>query len=54
MKANRILVAVKARSGSGILGKADYVLRVAADGGLFRPTHPKLRGQRYKSLCTER
>ena len=40
-----LLIAVKSKSGSGTLDKADYVLRVATDGGAA-PTEPP-NGESY-------
>jgi hypothetical protein len=40
-----LLVAVKARSGSGILDKVDYVMRVATEGGGAPVEPPKTLGE---------
>jgi hypothetical protein len=42
------LVAVKARSGSGILDKVDYVMRVATEGGVAPAEPPKTQGETAK------
>ena len=39
-----LLVAVKSKSGSGILDKVDYVMRVATDGGAAPTEAPKAEG----------
>jgi len=39
-----LLVAVKSKSGSGILDKVDYVMRVATDGGAAPTEPPKAEG----------
>jgi hypothetical protein len=39
-----LLIEVKARSGSGILEKVDYVLRVATEGGLAPTEPPSIEG----------
>jgi hypothetical protein len=36
-----LLLSVKSKSGSGLLEKADYVMRVATDGGVAPTTPPK-------------
>ena len=44
-----LLVAVKARSGSGILDKVDYVMRVATEGGVAPAEPPKTQGETAKA-----
>ena len=39
-----LLIAVKAKSGSGTLDKVDYVLRVATDGGVAPSEPPNVEG----------
>ena len=43
-----LLVAVKSKSGSGILEKVDYVMRVATDGGVAPAEPPKAEGETVK------
>lgn len=43
-----LLVAVKSKSGSGLLDKVDYVMRVATDGGVFPAEPPKTEGETVK------
>ena len=49
-----LLVSVKLKSGSGILNQVDYVVRVAADGGVAPAEPPKTRGAtiriRYRAI----
>ena len=40
-----LLVSVKSKSGSGILNQVDYVMRVAADGGVVPAEPPKTGGE---------
>jgi Protein of unknown function (DUF3455) len=40
-----LLIAVKARSGSGILDKVDYVMRVATEGGAAPAEPPKTQSE---------
>lgn len=40
-----LLVAVKSRNGSGILDKADYVMRIATEGGAAPTEPPKAEGE---------
>jgi hypothetical protein len=40
-----LLIAVKTRSGSGILDKVDYVMRVATEGGAAPAEPPKTQGE---------
>jgi hypothetical protein len=39
-----LLIAVKSKTGSGTLDKADYVLRVATDGGVAPTEPPNVEG----------
>jgi hypothetical protein len=43
-----LLVAVKSKSGSGVLDKIDYVMRVATDGGIAPTEPPKAEGETVK------
>jgi uncharacterized protein DUF3455 len=43
-----LLVAVKSKSGSGLLDKVDYVMRVATDGGAAPAEPPKAEGETVK------
>jgi Protein of unknown function (DUF3455) len=43
-----LLVAVKSKSGSGILDKVDYVMRVSTDGGVAPAEAPKAEGETVK------
>ncbi|MBV9107500.1 MAG: DUF3455 domain-containing protein [Verrucomicrobia bacterium] len=43
-----LLLAVKAKSGSGTLDKVDYVMRVATDGGLAPADLPTAEGETVK------
>ncbi|HYY30939.1 MAG TPA: DUF3455 domain-containing protein, partial [Chthoniobacterales bacterium] len=49
-----LLVSVKLKSGSGILDQVDYVVRVAADGGVAPTEPPKTGGEtirvRYRAI----
>ena len=49
-----LLVSVKSKSGSGILNQVDYVVRVAADGGVAPAEPPKTLGEtirvRYRAI----
>jgi urocanate hydratase len=49
-----LLVSVKSKGGSGILNQVDYVVRVAADGGVAPAEPPKTRGEtsrvRYRAI----
>ena len=44
-----LLVAVKARSGSGTLDKVDYVMRVATEGGVAPAEPPKTQDETAKA-----
>ena len=43
-----LLLAVKSKSGSGLLDKVDYVVRVATDGGAAPADPPKSEGETVK------
>jgi hypothetical protein len=43
-----LLVAVKSKSGSGILNQVDYVMRVATEGGVAPVEPPKGEGETVK------
>ena len=43
-----LLVAVKSKSGSGVLDQVDYVMRVATDGGVAPVEPPKANGETVK------
>jgi Protein of unknown function (DUF3455) len=43
-----LLVAVKSKSGSGILNQVDYVMRVATEGGMAPAEPPKAEGETAK------
>ncbi len=43
-----LLLAVKSKSGSGILDKVDYVMRVATNGGVAPAEPPKAEGETVK------
>ena len=49
-----LLVSVKSKSGSGVLNQVDYVVRVAADGGVVPAEPPKTGGEtirvRYRAI----
>ncbi|HYZ73882.1 MAG TPA: DUF3455 domain-containing protein [Chthoniobacterales bacterium] len=49
-----LLLSVKSKSGSGILNQVDYVVRVAADGGIAPAEPPKTGGEiirvRYRAI----
>jgi hypothetical protein len=43
-----LLLAVKSKSGSGLLEKVDYVMRIATEGGIAPATPPKGEGETVK------
>jgi hypothetical protein len=43
-----LLLAVKSKSGSGILDTVDYVIRVATEGGAAPAEPPKAEGETVK------
>jgi hypothetical protein len=43
-----LLVAVKSKSGSGILNQVDYVMRIATEGGVAPVEPPKAEGETAK------